>query len=112
MMAARERPGASEGLYVAAWGGHNAQSHNHNDVGNVIVFADGRPLLVDVGVGEYTAKTFSPQRYDIWTMQSGWHNLPAINGADQRDGASFRARDVAFVATPSAARFSLDLAPA
>ncbi len=71
MMAARERPGTSEGLYVAAWGGHNGQSHNHNDVGNVIVYRDGRPLLVDAGVGEYTAKTFSPQRYEIWTMQSG-----------------------------------------
>jgi hypothetical protein len=45
-------------------------------------------------------------------MQSGWHNLPAINGADQRDGASFRARDVAFTATPAAVRFALDLAPA
>ena len=112
MMAAREKPGTSDGLYVAAWGGHNGQSHNHNDVGNVIVFADGRPLLVDAGVGEYTAKTFSPRRYEIWTMQSGWHNLPAIGGADQRDGTVFRARDVAFVATPAAARLSLDLAPA
>jgi len=97
---------------VAAWGGHNAQSHNHNDVGNVIVFADGRPLLVDAGVGEYTSKTFSPQRYEIWTMQSGWHNLPVVNGADQRDGAAFRARDVAFAATSGSARLSLDLAPA
>ena len=50
MMAARERPGSTAGLYVAAWGGHNAQSHNHNDVGNVIVYADGQPLLIDVGV--------------------------------------------------------------
>ncbi len=112
MMAAREKPGTADGLYVAAWGGHNGQSHNHDDVGNVIVFAGGRPLLVDAGVGEYTAKTFSPQRYDIWTMQSGWHNLPSINGADQRDGASYRARDVSFAATPSLVRLSLDLAPA
>ena len=70
MMAAREKPGSSEGLYVAAEGGHNAQSHNHNDVGNVIVFADGRPVLVDAGVEEYTSKTFSSRRYEIWTMQS------------------------------------------
>ena len=112
MMAARETPGRIDGLYVAAWGGHNAQSHNHNDVGNVIVFADGRPLLVDAGVGEYTSKTFSPRRYEIWTMQSGWHNLPAVNGADQQDGASFRARDVSFSATPASVRLSLDLAAA
>jgi len=112
MMAAREKPGTTDGLYVAAWGGHNEQSHNHNDVGNVIVFADGRPLLVDAGVGEYTSKTFGAQRYDIWTMQSSWHNLPTINGADQGAGAAFRARDVSFAASPSAVRFSVDLAPA
>ena len=89
MMAAREKPGSIQGLYVAAWGGHNAQSHNHNDVGNVIVFADGQPLLVDVGVGEYTAKTFGSRRYEIWTMQSSWHTLPAINGVDQAAGSTF-----------------------
>jgi hypothetical protein len=112
MMAVRERPGSTDGLYVAAWGGHNGQSHNHNDVGNVIVFADGRPLLVDAGVGEYTSRTFSPQRYEIWTMQSGWHNLPAVNGEDQSDGEAYRARDVTFAATPGSSRLSLDIAPA
>ncbi len=112
MMAARERPGSSRGLYVAAWGGHNAQSHNHNDVGNVIVFLDGEPVLVDAGVGEYTSKTFSSRRYEIWTMQSGWHGLPAVNGLDQAAGREFRARDVAFVPGRDAVRFSLDIAPA
>ncbi len=112
MMAAREQPGSARGLYVAAWGGHNAQSHNHNDVGNVIVFADGQPVLIDVGVEEYTSKTFSPRRYEIWTMQSAWHNLPSVNGLDQKDGAEFRARDVSFSSRPEAVRFSLDIAPA
>jgi len=112
MMAAREKPGSSEGLYVAAWGGHNAQSHNHNDVGNVIVYADGRPVLVDAGVEEYTSKTFSSRRYEIWTMQSAWHNLPAVNGVDQGAGAGFRARDVAFAPGREAVRLSLDIAPA
>jgi hypothetical protein len=112
MMAAREKPGSSQGLYVAAWGGHNAQSHNHNDVGNVIVYAAGRPVLVDAGVEEYTSKTFSARRYEIWTMQSAWHNLPAVNGIDQGAGAEFRARDVAFTSRPDSVRFSLDIAPA
>ena len=30
-----------EGLYVAAKGGHNAESHNHNDIGNFIVYVTG-----------------------------------------------------------------------
>jgi len=110
MMAAREKPGLSQGLYVAAWGGHNAQSHNHNDVGNVVVYADGMPVLVDVGVEQYTSKTFSSRRYEIWTMQSAWHNLPAVNGLDQGAGAEFRAHQVAFAPGRDAVRFSLDLA--
>ena len=112
MMAAREEPGSSRGLYVAAWGGHNAQSHNHNDVGNVVVYADGMPVLVDVGVEQYTSKTFSSRRYEIWTMQSAWHSLPAVNGLDQGAGAEFRAHQVAFAPGRDTVRFSLDIAPA
>ena len=42
----------------------------------------------------YTKKTFSPHRYEIWTMQSGYHNLPTIEGTDQHEGASYRAENV------------------
>ncbi len=78
VMAARAKEGSTDGLYLAAQGGHNAESHNHNDVGNFIVFAGGQPVIIDVGVETYTAKTFSGSRYDIWTMQSAYHNLPTI----------------------------------
>ncbi|MHC1769388.1 MAG: hypothetical protein AB9869_34745 [Verrucomicrobiia bacterium] len=49
LLTSRSKPGSSEGLYLAAWGGHNAQSHNHNDVGNILVFAEGQPVFVDAG---------------------------------------------------------------
>ena len=78
--------------FVAMKGGHNGESHNHNDVGSFIVYPDGTPLLIDPGVGEYTSKTFSGQRYDIWTMQSDYHNLPRINGYSQHDGKQYKAR--------------------
>ena len=94
LMAARSRAGSPEGLYVAAWGGHNAQSHNHNDVGNVLVFADGQPVLVDAGAPTYTAQTFSSKRYDHWAFQSAFHNLPTINGVMQGVGRSFAASRV------------------
>ena len=80
--------------FVAVKGGHNGENHNHNDVGSFIVYADGEPLLIDPGVGEYTAKTFSKQRYEIWTMQSDYHNLPRINGYSQHDGKQYAARVV------------------
>ena len=70
----------------ACKGGHNGESHNHNDVGQFILYGRNAPLLVDPGVGDYTRATFSDARYSIWTMQSCWHNLPTINGMDQNQG--------------------------
>lgn len=88
-------------LYVAMKGGTNGESHNHNDVGSFIVYASpsGKqggitPLFIDPAVGEYTAKTFSNDRYSIWTMQSQYHNLPQINGIDQKDGKEYAAKVV------------------
>ncbi|MGM9734228.1 MAG: heparinase II/III family protein [Prevotella sp.] len=84
------------GMFIGMKGGHNDESHNHNDVGSFVIYDGGTPLLVDPGVGEYTSKTFSNQRYDIWTMQSAYHNLPQINGFDQRNGKQYAARDVKY----------------
>lgn len=81
-------------LFVAVKGGHNGESHNHNDVGSFVVYAKNEPLFIDPGVGEYTAKTFGKDRYDIWTMQSQYHNLPQINGVDQKDGKQYGAKVV------------------
>jgi hypothetical protein len=109
VMAARASGGSERGFYVAAKGGHNAESHNHNDVGNFIVYADGYPALIDVGVETYTAKTFSDRRYEIWTMQSGYHNLPTINGIPQKEGGQYRAANVRYEADDAKAEFGLDL---
>ena len=95
-------------LYTAFKGGHNGESHNHNDVGSFLVYVDGEPLLIDPGVGEYTAKTFSNSRYEIWTMQSGYHNLPQINGTDQQDGKAFGAK----VVSHQNGKLTLDIAGA
>jgi len=84
-----------KGLYLAMKGGHNGESHNHNDVGSVVVYADGKPLLVDAGVGTYTRDTFSANRWKIWTFQSSYHNLPEINGKMQPNG-NYRAADVRY----------------
>lgn len=77
--------------YYAAKGGHNNEQHNHNDVGSLIVRHGTRPVLIDPGCGTYTRFTFSELRYTIWTMQSGWHNLPVINGFEQPAGEEYRA---------------------
>lgn len=83
-------------MFVAMKGGNNGESHNHNDVGSFIVYTSFQgaitPLFIDPAVGEYTAKTFSNDRYSIWTMQSQYHNLPQINGIDQKDGKEYAAK--------------------
>jgi len=112
IMAARSHPDSDKDIYFAAKGGHNAESHNHNDVGNFIVYADGRPLLIDIGVETYTAKTFSSDRYNIWTMQSQYHNLPTINGIQQKDGKEYHAENQRFSSTPKQISYSLDIAKA
>ncbi|TDW84098.1 heparinase II/III-like protein [Kribbella pratensis] len=81
----------SKNLLVALKGGHNAESHNHNDVGSLIVAVDGVPRVIDLGVGTYTRQTFSADRYQIFTMQSDYHNLPLINGFSQPPGREFQA---------------------
>ena len=82
--------------FVAMKGGNNGESHNHNDVGSFIVYPDNEPLLIDPGVGAYTSKTFSKQRYEIWTMQSDYHNLPRINGISQHDGKQYAAQVISY----------------
>lgn len=81
-------------MFLAAKGGHNNESHNHNDVGSFILAIDNLPVMIDVGVGTYTRKTFSRERYSIWTMQSNYHNLPIINGQPEVFGASYKAGKV------------------
>jgi len=112
LMVARDKDGSTEGLYVACWAGHNGQSHNHNDVGNFIIFADGRPFIIDIGRPTYTRQTFSSRRYEIHEMQSAFHNLPTINGIMQQAGKRYAAKDVQYNLKEAGARLRMDIAPA
>ena len=82
------------GLYAAMKGGHNGESHNHNDVGSFIVYADGEPEIIDVGNCVYTAQTFGPRRYELMNTRSMNHNVPLVGGNEQRAGRERRAADV------------------
>ena len=97
-----------DGLFLATKGGHNDESHNHNDVGTCSVWMNETPILIDAGVGTYTRQTFSGERYSIWTMQSNYHNLPMINGIPQKNGRQYKATDV----KASKNNFSVNIASA
>ena len=89
VMVARESEDTSKGLFLAIKGGHNKQSHNHNDVGSYIIYKDGNPVVIDPGATTYVRDTFGPNRYTIWNMQSHYHNLPAFDGIGQHNGLAF-----------------------
>jgi hypothetical protein len=113
LMTARATAGSSEGFFLAAQTASNARSHGHHDSGSFIVFHDGTPVIVDPGVEAYTAKTFSAQRYDIWTMQSGYHNLPLVGERMQAGGGpAYRAGRVRYTDSAGATGIAMDLAPA
>ena len=107
---ARESSDTKKGLYVALKGGHNAESHNHNDLGNVIVFADGNPMFVDAGSGIYTKRTFSAERYTIWSTASDYHNCAIFNGIPQKEGRNYYSSTVAYDETTG--KLTLDLTAA
>ena len=99
-------------LFFAVHGGHNAESHNHNDVGDFIFYAKGEPIIIDAGRGNYTARTFSAQRYNLWFTQSEYHNLPIINGMGQKAGREFEASNLSHVMNEKISGISLDLSKA
>jgi hypothetical protein len=109
---ARDKAGDVSGFFFGAKGGFNAESHNHNDVGTAVMYYDGKPCLIDLGREEYVAKTFSSRRYEIWTMQSGYHTIPVINGVEQKEGAAFKATNSSFKADNKTVTFSTDIAQA
>lgn len=90
----------------------NAESHNHNDSGSCILYIDGVPVFVDSGTGSYGPKTFGPERYTLWTMQSEWHNVPVINGVPQKAGNQYRTKDVNFTTSKDRHVLTCDMAGA
>ena len=103
---------SGNGLFVATHAGNNGESHNHNDVGDFMVYANGYPVIIDVGSGTYTARTFSKDRYKLWFNTSPYHNLPTINQNEQQSGKKFEATDVKYQQEKNYSQLSMDIAKA
>lgn len=72
-------------------GGHNAEPHNHNDIGSFIISDNTRQLLCDPGCGEYTADYFKDEtRYGYLCCSSLGHSVPIIDGTAQMHGREYR----------------------
>lgn len=77
---------AGKGLGVAILGGHNAEHHNHNDVGTFMVVVGSQAVLPDIGAEVYTQRTFSGRRYESRALNSYGHAVPVVAGRLQRAG--------------------------
>ena len=95
--------------FVAAKGGNNAESHNHNDIGNFIVYHNNQPVVIDLGRDTYTSQSFSSRRFELMNCRSAYHNVPIINGMEQKDGKKYRADKVSHVADASESSLTLNL---
>ena len=71
---------------VAFKGGHNAELHNHNDVGTYYIMLDGTEMGGDPGGEVYTRRTFSKDRYVSKVLNSYGHPVPVVGGKLQSVG--------------------------
>jgi len=94
---------------VALKGGHNAEHHNHNDVGSYVVVVEDEPVLVDPGSEVYTARTFSSKRYVSKVLNSFGHPVPVVAGKGQSTGSKARGEVVRTEFTDAADTFAIDL---
>ena len=109
VLVVRETNDPERGLFLAAKGGHNAENHNHNDTGHFIVYLDGQPGIIDLGREEYTAKTFSLQRYDLLCNRGRGHNAPTVNGVEQAAGREFKATQLAYARDAAGVHLAMNL---
>lgn len=87
----RPKAGARAAFAAALKGGHNAEHHNHNDLGSFSVVAGRTMVLCDPGTEVYTRRTFSAQRYESKVLNSYGHAVPVVAGQLQRPGHEARA---------------------
>ncbi|MFF3503349.1 heparinase II/III family protein [Streptomyces sp. NPDC003247] len=103
----------SGGTAFAAKGGHNAEPHNHNDLGHFVLAAGGETLLTDLGAGEYRRGSFDDStRYDFLHNSSAGHSVPVVASRTQSAGRQHAARVTSYVPGPDGVDYTLDLTAA
>lgn len=94
---------------VACKGGHNDELHNHNDLGSFVVVKGRRPLIVDPGTENYSARTFTDRRYECKLLSSFGHSVPVPGGLLQSPGAEHKATILEHTFSPEKDTLCMDL---
>jgi len=109
ILVGRPAAGSKCAMGVALKGGHNAEHHNHNDVGSYVVVVENTPVLLDPGAEVYTARTFGSHRYESNLLNSFGHAVPVVAGQLQRTGREARAKVLRTDFTDAADTLVLDI---
>ncbi len=104
--------GRANGVCFAAKGGHNAEPHNHLDLGHFVLHVRGETPLTDLGAPEYTRDYFRDGRYDVLNASAEGHSVPLIDGTAQLPGPARRAHVLAHESSDAAVTLTLDLTEA
>lgn len=96
----------------AAKGGHNAEPHNHNDLGHFMLAGEGAFFLSDLGCGEYTRAYFGEGRYGYDCNGSQGHSVPIIDGCLQSAGRSRAAAALEWTQEEGRCRLAMELSGA
>ena len=64
-------------------GGNNGESHNHIDVGSLILARNNKQIIADIGAGPYEAGYHTKERYTFFNPSAAAHSIPIINGVSE-----------------------------
>jgi hypothetical protein len=77
---------------AAIKGGHNAEHHNHNDIGSYVIALGDKMPVTDAGAEVYTRRTFSARRYESKVINSWGHDVPVVAGQLQLSGRKYKGK--------------------
>ncbi len=109
VLTVRPADGTSYKMSATLKGGHNAEQHNHNDVGSYSIIVNNQFLVEDPGITPYTGDTFGSQRYTIKTINSYGHPVPRVADKLQKENVSAAAPVLTESFTAQQDVFALDL---
>ena len=112
ILVCRPGEGSQAKMGVALKGGHNAEHHNHNDVGAFVVAVGAEAPICDVGAVIYTKYTFSSRRYEEKAINSFGHSAPVVAGQLQIPGREAAAKVLKTDFTDDTDTIVMDLAAA
>lgn len=109
VLVSRPAPGGRLGVSIKAGGNGN---HSHNDIGSYTIGVGAEQPTGDVGSTQYSAKTFSKERYTIPAISSWGHPVPVVAGALQGEADKIKPRVISTHFTEDADEITINMADA